>query len=201
MEQQILKVLDFDLANVNPIHFLRRFSKAAGSTYYTHSLCKYIIESSLLSIQMLKYRPSIIAASAVYISRAMTHETPLWNKTLEYYTTYEVEDISRCVLELNNLLHHLEQSHKLFSVKKKFADPKCGAVSKISCVDIDFWIKISINYLWRQVGCYCSKVVLLWPVELRKNEGITEFAQDKKLADQFWDSFKSLGYDYSLWSS
>jgi cyclin B len=44
----VLSVLDYSLAYTSPLHFLRRFSKAAHSDGTTHSLCKYIIEVTML---------------------------------------------------------------------------------------------------------------------------------------------------------
>lgn len=58
MEEEILGTLKFSLNFISPLHFLRRFSKAAQSDYTIHTLCKYIIEISLIDIRLLKYLPS-----------------------------------------------------------------------------------------------------------------------------------------------
>ena len=80
MERTILSALDFNVSTPIPLHFLRRFSKAAKSDAKLHTLSKYIIELSLLEYSLLKYKPSEIAAAAVYITRKMTNITPTWVK-------------------------------------------------------------------------------------------------------------------------
>ena len=80
MERTILSTLDFNVSTPIPLHFLRRFSKAAKSDAKLHTLSKYIIELSLLEYSLLKYKPSEIAAAAVYITRKMTNITPTWVK-------------------------------------------------------------------------------------------------------------------------
>jgi hypothetical protein len=58
MEEEILATLNFSLHFISPLHFLRRFSKAAQSDYQIHTLCKYIIEITMIDIRLLKYLPS-----------------------------------------------------------------------------------------------------------------------------------------------
>ncbi len=72
MEQSMLGTLGFNLNAPSPLHFLRRYSKAAGSDYQIHTLCKYLIELSIMDIKLLKYPASKLAAGAVYIARSMT---------------------------------------------------------------------------------------------------------------------------------
>lgn len=78
MEVDMLMLLDFNLALPSPLHFLRRFSKAARSDSRIHTLSKYLCELSLLDYGMLKYLPSLVAASAVYLARRMNGITPAW---------------------------------------------------------------------------------------------------------------------------
>lgn len=72
MERLMLTTLDFNLSASTPLHFLRRFSKASKSDSRTHTLSKYLSELTLTEYNMLKYLPSQIAASSVYIARLMT---------------------------------------------------------------------------------------------------------------------------------
>jgi transcription initiation factor TFIIIB Brf1 subunit/transcription initiation factor TFIIB len=77
-ESIVLAALGFDLATINPFHFIRRFSKASHSSRRTHELTKYIMELSLGSYATLGYKPSVVAAACVYIARAMTRQSPVW---------------------------------------------------------------------------------------------------------------------------
>jgi hypothetical protein len=82
LEIKILNVLRFSLTPATPLAFLRRFSKAARSEAPVHTLAKYLIELALPEYSMLQYPASTVAASAVYISRAMHNTPPCWNPTL-----------------------------------------------------------------------------------------------------------------------
>jgi len=135
MEQQILNTLNFNLLHPSPLHFLRRYSKAAGSDYTIHSLCKYLIELMLLDITYLKYNPSEIAAGSVYLARAMTKKTPLWTVTLEHYSTYSAEHVHNVAVDINDFLKKSQKS-SLKALKKKYASTKFGEVSEIPLVDL-----------------------------------------------------------------
>jgi len=136
MEQVILRKIDFYLTQPSPLHFLRRYSKAAGSDYINHSLCKYIIEMSTMDVEMLKYPPSMIAASSVLISRKMLGISPLWTTILEYFTRYTTEELIKCSIDLNDILKK-SASWTLQSIRNKYNDAKGIQVSNIGVVDID----------------------------------------------------------------
>lgn len=87
-EEQILSALEFRLTNPSLLDFLRRFSKAAQSDPIVHTLGKYIIEVTMMDLKLYRYLPSELAAAAVYIARAMTHQNPIWTPTLTHYTGY-----------------------------------------------------------------------------------------------------------------
>jgi len=134
MERLMLSTLDFNLSTPTPLHFLRRFSKAARSDSRTHTLSKYIAELTLVEYKMIEFVPSKIAAAAVYIARKMTDRTPSWTPTLERYTTYSEEDIVECALALNAVVKRAEKA-SLKAVRKKYLSPKLLEVAKLPSVD------------------------------------------------------------------
>jgi len=132
MEHDILRALDFQISTPSPLHFLRRYSKAAGSDLTTHTLCKYLIEVSLLDTRMLKFRRSLIAASSVYLARCMLDVQPLWTPTLEHYSQFEENEVRLCANELNFVLKSIkETTYK--SLENKYSGVK-GEVSLIPSV-------------------------------------------------------------------
>jgi len=135
MEQLVLSALEFNLNAPCPLHFLRRFSKAAGSDYNTHTLCKYLIELTVMDMKLLKYPPSSLAAASVYIARAMSQKTPLWTPTLHFYTHLSEADVRLVAIDLNNLLKKVGKS-TLKAIKKKYSQPKFGEVSNLDVVDL-----------------------------------------------------------------
>jgi len=135
MEQTILNTLNFNLTSPSSLHFLRRYSKAAGSDYTIHTLCKFIIELMLVDAKLLKFLPSEIAAGAVYIARVMTQKTPLWTPTLEHYTTYTHDEVKVVALEMNELLKRSQKS-ALKAIKKKYSTAKYCEVALLPLAEL-----------------------------------------------------------------
>jgi len=135
MEQTILNTLNFNITHPTSLHFLRRYSKAAGSDYTLHTICKYLIEFVLVDVKFLKFAPSLLAAASVYLGRAMTLKTPLWTPTVEHYSTYSETAVRECALEINDLLKK-SQSSTLKAIRKKYSLPKFGQVAELPLVDL-----------------------------------------------------------------
>jgi len=135
MEQTVLNTLNFNITHPSSLHFLRRYSKAGGSDYTLHTICKYLIEVVLIDVKFLKYPPSQQAAASVYLGRAMTAKTPLWTSTLEHYSTYPEVTVRECALEMNELLKKSTNS-TLKAIRKKYSLPKFGQVADLPLVDL-----------------------------------------------------------------
>lgn len=70
-ERFVLSTLDYDLSYPNPMNFLRRVSKADNYDIQSRTVGKYLMEISLLDHRFMGYRPSHIAAGAMYLARLM----------------------------------------------------------------------------------------------------------------------------------
>ncbi len=68
-ERFVLATLNYDLSFPNPMNFLRRISKADNYDIQSRTIGKYLMEISLLDHRLMAYRPSHIAAAAMYLSR------------------------------------------------------------------------------------------------------------------------------------
>lgn len=68
-ERFVLGALNFDLSYPNPMNFLRRISKADNYDIHARTIGKYLMEISLLDHRFMGYRPSHIAAAAMYLAR------------------------------------------------------------------------------------------------------------------------------------
>jgi G2/mitotic-specific cyclin 1/2 len=68
-EQFILSALHYDLSYPNPMNFLRRISKADNYDIQCRTIGKYLTEICLLDHRFLAYRPSHVAAGAMYLAR------------------------------------------------------------------------------------------------------------------------------------
>lgn len=133
MERQIVRVLDFHLGKPLPTHFLRRFSKAAKAADKNHLVAKYLIELASIDYGTAHYKPSEIAAAALYISLylfpiANGAESKVWSKTLEHYTHYTVEQLTPVVQRLAKLVKSAP-SMKVQAVYSKYQSSKFEKIS------------------------------------------------------------------------
>lgn len=92
MEISILKQLDFMFCKPFPLHFLRRFSKAGQADPKQHTLAKYFMELSLHCAEFSPLDPSYLAACSLCLSFKLLKGTE-WNRTMEFYSTYKLEDL------------------------------------------------------------------------------------------------------------
>lgn len=79
-EESMLNALHFNLSFPTSFHFLKRFVKASRTeTAKFYSLCKFLLEATLLNLNMSIWRPSQLAAAVVYLARAsLGYSDPLW---------------------------------------------------------------------------------------------------------------------------
>ncbi|KAL1208127.1 Cyclin-A2-4 [Cardamine amara subsp. amara] len=109
MESQVLKHFSFQIYTPTSKTFLRRFLRAAQASYANPSLeieflANYLTELTLVDYQFLKFIPSVIAASAVFLAKwTLNQSSHPWNPTLEHYTTYKASDLKASVQALQDL--------------------------------------------------------------------------------------------------
>lgn len=133
MEKRIVKVLDFHLGKPLPTHFLRRFSKAAKAADKNHQCAKYLIEMASIDYDTAHYKPSEIAAAALYISLSLfplanSTETKVWSKTLEHYTHYTVQHLTPIIQKLAKTVKNAPLM-KVQSVYSKYQSSKFDRIS------------------------------------------------------------------------
>jgi hypothetical protein len=70
--------LNFSLQFPNPLNFLRRCSKADDYDIDSRTIAKYFMEMTLLDNRFMCFKPSLIAASAIYLARKVLGKAPYW---------------------------------------------------------------------------------------------------------------------------
>lgn len=137
MECVILNTLQFQIIRPTPLDFLRRFSRAADNNDITHTCAKYLIELSTLDHVLVAKKPSLIAASAMYLARRMCLSQPYWDETMTYYSGYTEENIKEVARSLRYLHQYVCTSEcKYDKVKKKYQSNHYMSVSQIpSCAE------------------------------------------------------------------
>jgi len=132
MERHMRASLNFQLTTPITCVFLRRLAKVAfivttpRST--TELLANYLVELTLQDYKMLKYLPSIICASAIYLARKTRGRSTPWTLELEEDSTHSEADLQACVRDIHEL-HGKATTGSLQAVRKKYASQKYGNVS------------------------------------------------------------------------
>lgn len=84
MEHSMLAALNFNVASCTPYRFLERFYKVASESPRLWNLVRYLIELPLIEQRMLKYTPSNLAASAVYLGLKILYGNQVeWTSELQ----------------------------------------------------------------------------------------------------------------------
>ena len=127
MEYEILKKLEFNITNPSSLRFLEIYDFYLKLDNKIYFLAKYFLELSLVNYKQIKFLPSIIATSAIYLSKkqdVLFDENELWN-----ITGYTFNDIEECYLRLKEYIFHLDNTQYL-AVKRKYSSEKYFSVSK-----------------------------------------------------------------------
>ncbi|TFK49439.1 hypothetical protein OE88DRAFT_1663020 [Heliocybe sulcata] len=119
-ERYVLKTLDWNLSYPNPIHFLRRVSKADDYDVQARTIGKYLMEISIVEWRLLPAPPSLLAAAAVWLARLILGRDE-WTPNLAHYSSYsESQLIPTAGIMLNYVLRPVR--HPTFW--KKYASKK-----------------------------------------------------------------------------
>jgi hypothetical protein len=131
MENSILISLKFKLTSPTSWEFSRRFCRAAGADKRTEHLMDYLLELMLQESPSLTFRPSIIAASALFLSLYTLHITP-WSERLEINTGIRVEELQQCVRVMHTIyVKTCVGQNSLKAVKEKFSRENLMCVASI----------------------------------------------------------------------
>ena len=68
-ERYVLKTIDWNLSYPNPIHFLRRISKADDYNVEVRTIGKYLLEIQCLEWRLIGAPPSLLAAASIWLAR------------------------------------------------------------------------------------------------------------------------------------
>ncbi|KAL5813310.1 hypothetical protein ACOSQ3_028260 [Xanthoceras sorbifolium] len=134
MEKLMLRTLKFRLNVPTPYVFMLRFLKAAQSDTKLEHLAFYLIELSLVQYEALKFKPSLLCASAIYVARCTLHMTPVWTPLLGKHARYDVSHIRDCA-EMILRFQKAAKRGKLKVTYEKYTKPDLSGVAAIKPLD------------------------------------------------------------------
>ncbi|XP_020222823.1 putative cyclin-A3-1 [Cajanus cajan] len=136
MEASILNSLNFEMGNPTVNTFLRRFVDVASEdqkipNLQIEFLSNYLTELSLLDYDCIRFLPSIVAASVIFLARfIISPKVHPWTSSLCECSGYKSDELKECVL----ILHDLYLSRKapdFKAVRDKYKQHKFKYVANL----------------------------------------------------------------------
>jgi cyclin B len=100
MERRVISTLNFDLQITSASRFLERFQKILGIDNLFYNLSKYFTELCLLDYQILKYSPSMVAASSIYLALKMAKVNKDWIEPLLKTCQHDEQEVRICAKQV-----------------------------------------------------------------------------------------------------
>ncbi|KAI0340363.1 hypothetical protein BDW22DRAFT_1408612 [Trametopsis cervina] len=119
-ERYVLKTLDWNMSYPNPIHFLRRVSKADEYNVHVRTIAKYLLEIQCLEWRLIGAPPSLMAAASIWLARLILG-LPDWTPNLAHYSSYSERQI---IPTANLMLNYILKSVRHNSFYNKYARKK-----------------------------------------------------------------------------
>jgi cyclin B len=128
MENDILAVLQYNVTVPSGFRYLEIYNYFLKIDETSFMFCRYLLELFLVDYKMLKYNPSLLASSTLYITVKITKKGDI-EKVCEL-TGYTEEKLRECAKDICVIMDGVEKS-SLQAVKKKFSLSKFLEVAKI----------------------------------------------------------------------
>ncbi|KAI9568653.1 cyclin-like protein [Boletus coccyginus] len=119
-ERYVLKTIEWNLSFPNPMHFLRRISKADDYDVKARTIGKYLLEVGALEWRLLATPPSLMAAASIWLARLILGNYQ-WSANLAHYSSYaESSLLPTANLMLNYILKPVrhESFHRKYAGKR-----------------------------------------------------------------------------------
>ncbi|PIA56826.1 hypothetical protein AQUCO_00700877v1 [Aquilegia coerulea] len=129
MEKLMVNKLQFNMCVPTPYVFMRRFLKAAECDKKLEFLSFFMVELCLVEYEMLRFRPSLLAAAAIYTAQSTINGFKHWSKTSEWYTNYSEDQLLECS-RMMVAFHQKAATGKLSGVHRKYSMFKFGYAAK-----------------------------------------------------------------------
>jgi cyclin B len=128
MEGNILSTLEYNIIVPSTFRYLAVYNYFMKLEESHFMFCRYLLELFLVEFKMLRYNPSLLAATTIYITIKISKKIDY--DQLYQVTNYSEDKLRECAKDVCTILDHVEKS-SLQAIKKKYSLPKFFEVSKI----------------------------------------------------------------------
>jgi hypothetical protein len=128
MEKELLDVLHFDVTVGSSLRFFEIIIQLSGNKYEDEFLytCKYLLDLALVEYGMIRFSPSIVAASVMSYTVMLRKAKSV---DLERIMGYTEERLGECLKELTCIYQNID-NNDLRTVKIKYSSSKYLYVAK-----------------------------------------------------------------------
>ena len=130
MEQLMLFALNYDLNAPSSYQFLNTIFNKLKPNLKTYNMSLYLLELSLIEYKFLRHKPSIRAASALYLANRLINKDSEWDKKVGNEIGYKEIGLRQCAKEFVVIMQNVNKS-SLTAVRRKFARSKYMEISNI----------------------------------------------------------------------
>ncbi|KAL4506054.1 hypothetical protein ABPG72_013815 [Tetrahymena utriculariae] len=130
MEGDIINALNFQITVPSSYRFAEWYTRLAELLPQDQCLVFYFIEVALLDTRFLKYSPSNIAASAVYMVNKLNRSESCWSDLLEKDSGYNEQKLRPCAKDLIFIQQKLQKIQQK-AVATKYSRPQFYKVGSI----------------------------------------------------------------------
>ncbi|KAJ1294574.1 hypothetical protein BS78_01G155400 [Paspalum vaginatum] len=137
MESDILNFLKFEMGNPTTKTFLRMFIRSAqedskkNPSLSLEFLGSYLAELSLLDYGLLRFLPSLVAASVVFVAKlTLDPHTHPWSKRMQTLTGYKPSELKDCATAIHELQLNLKCS-SMVAIREKYKQHRFKGVSAL----------------------------------------------------------------------
>ncbi|KAG6816430.1 hypothetical protein H0H87_006092 [Tephrocybe sp. NHM501043] len=184
-ERYVLKTLDWNLSYPNPVHYLRRVSKADEYNVKVRTLGKYLLEIGCLEWRLIAAPPSLMAAASIWLAR-LALGMEVWTPNLAHYSSYPE---SALVPTANLMVNYILKPIRHDSFHKKYAGKRYFK-SSIFMRDwaLERWIEGSHIDLQKELPKIKAEIRLERQVEERLAQQEAELTRTKREALEEYDA-------------
>jgi hypothetical protein len=95
------------------------------------NFAQFLLEGSLVQYKMLKYKPSVLAASSLYLANKLCFNKEPWSLQMTKMTHLDEQTLRYCARDIHQivLLPNIDDRSRLTAVFEKFKSSKFGSVS------------------------------------------------------------------------
>ena len=128
MENDIMDALEFNVTVPSSFRYMEIFNRYLKLEDNAVMFCRYLLELFLVEYKMIKYNPSLLAASTLYITLKITKKMDA-EKVTELIG-YSDDVLKECAKDICQILDNVEKN-SLQAIRNKFSLPKYMEVAKI----------------------------------------------------------------------